>query len=454
MTEYTMWEFLIYNILRSGCIILMAYPFLRDKGRFSRRTTAFLFILMEVLWVGIAEVGMLPKLRTMGFAAKIEIVQTVMLVAMLFFALKERVGKLLFVFFMLYTLGSFISLFAKYMEIRWNHDMAWQGYRWTASVTILLAICIILVPAVVFIHKDFHAVMGKEGDDSLWRYLWLIPGAFYLFWMQSFYASEDSTLEYASKGSNILFIFSIEVAAFFIYHMIIRLVLDHNSLMKERAVNHSLEMQVMEYDNLSGRIAEARKSRHDLRHHLAVLETIADDEDWEALRRYIDEFRVVRRLSDPIVYCENMTANAVVAYFAQVAEEQGTKYQVEFSLPAEVGIDRCDISVLFGNLLENALEASARLPKGKGSVQIRGGMVNEGVVAFTVENLFLTTPEKSGEGFNSTKHDGKGIGTESVRDIVERYDGTICFDTQDDKFCVSVMMYVKNDTEEDSGRKQ
>ena len=149
-----------------------------------------------------------------------------------------------------------------------------------------------------------------------------------------------------------------------------------------------------------------------------------------------------------------MTANAVISYFAQVAQEQETKYHAEFSMPDEIGIDRSDISVLFGNLLENALEASAKLPRGTGFVEIKGGMLNEGVLAFKVENLLSTAPEEDGEGFNSTKHEGRGIGTESVRDIVERYDGTICFDVQGERFCVSVMMYVKNETVEDSSRKK
>ena len=84
--------------------------------------------------------------------------------------------------------------------------------------------------------------------------------------------------------------------------------------------------------------------------------------DKQKLLNYIDEFRVVHRLDDPLVYCENMTANAVIAYFSQVAATQDTKYTAEFSMPEEVGINRNDISVLFGNLLENAIEASVKLP--------------------------------------------------------------------------------------------
>ena len=106
MKEYSEWEFLIYNVLRSASLIFLAYPFMRDSGRFSRKVTVHLFVLMEVLWVAIAQIGQFPFFRTMGFAVKIELVQTVMLVGILILALKERPGKVLFVFFVLYSLGS------------------------------------------------------------------------------------------------------------------------------------------------------------------------------------------------------------------------------------------------------------------------------------------------------------------------------------------------------------
>ena len=44
--------------------------------------------------------------------------------------------------------------------------------------------------------------------------------------------------------------------------------------------------------------------------------------------------------------------------------------------------------------------------------------------------------------FRSMKHAGAGIGTESVRDIVSRYDGVIEFETKGDLFCVSVLLYL------------
>lgn len=442
--EYAPWEFVLYNVLRTGVLILFAYPFLRDKGRFSPRTTKFFFLLMEVLWIVIAILGYTGPIKSIKFEPKIEVAQTIMLVTIMLIAIKDRPGKLLFVLFILYTLGTFISLLSKFLEITFVHDMAYQKYRWTASVSVVVVTIFVLLPIVFLIHKDFRAVMGKTGDSTMWRYLWLIPGAFYLFWMQSFYSTNGKTLDYASKPENIVFIGTIELTALFIYHMVIRLVVEHDSLLQEKILTHSLQMQVMEFNDLSNRINDARKSRHDLRHHLAVLENIAEKMDRQALRDYIDEFRAVNRLDKVITYCENMTANAVLTYFGQVAAEQETEYTVDFFMPEDVHIDRCDISVLLGNILENAIEACTKLPKGTAFVKVKGGMLNEGVLAFDVENScrneLIVDPDGS---IRSTKHEGKGFGTESVRGIVERHKGTVNFGADEDRFRVSVVMYIK-----------
>ena len=77
-------------------------------------------------------------------------------------------------------------------------------------------------------------------------------------------------------------------------------------------------------------------------------------------------------------------------------------------------------------------------------VKIRGGLKGDGVLAFTVDNTCTQMANRNRSGdFMSTKHSGKGIGTESVREIVGRYNGIVEFANEPGLFCVSVMMYLK-----------
>lgn len=441
--EYTHLEFVMYAFLRSAPIIFFGYLILRDRARFSQKITILLFSLMEVSWVGISYVATTNFMKNVQIGAIVELLQSLFLVALLLLAIKDHIGKMLFVFFVLYTVGGLTSFVGKHLEIRWDPVMAYRKYCWTASVTIVFAILVVFVPFAIAIKRDVTAVMGKEGESAAWRYCWLIPAAFYLFWMQNLYKT-GSSLENASKLSNVLYLLAIDAASFLIYHMVLRMIIEHNVLMQTRAVNQALAVQVMEYDDLSKRISDARKIRHDLRHHIAVLESFAENKDENALREYIDEFRKVHRLEEPIAYCENMTANAVITYFAQMAAEHGVEFKAEFALPKDINIEQSDLAVLLGNLLENAVEACIRQDCEQPAVIIRGGFQSNGVVAFTVDNTCTLFPDQNRKGeYLSTKHDGKGIGTQSVREIVSRYDGVVNFESGAGMFCVSVMMYVK-----------
>jgi nitrogen fixation/metabolism regulation signal transduction histidine kinase len=97
---------------------------------------------------------------------------------------------------------------------------------------------------------------------------------------------------------------------------------------------------------------------------------------------------------------------------------------------------------VLGNLLENAVEACQRQTAGERRIQVRG-QTTQSTLAVTIDNTYETAPEKDRRGrFRSMKHSGPGIGTESVKNIVARYNGVINFETKGDLFCVSVMLYL------------
>lgn len=439
--QYTIWEFLVYGFLRSGSMIFFAYFILRKHGRFSQQVTAFLFVLMTCCWVGISALAV-TVLKPYSNTPIVEILETIMLIVFVLVAIRERIGKLLFVFFMLYTVGGLVSLAGKFIEIKWWPDMAYRGYCWTASLTVIISIALVMTPFGIAIYRDIVAVLGKQGESTAWGYCWLIPATFYLFWLQGLYTS-PSALEYASEFGNILYMAVINASAYLVYHMVMRMIIEHNKLLEIRAENQALNIQVTQFEDLRDRIVDARRTRHDLRHHVAVLETIAEEGDREALRKYIDEFRNGHRLEEPMQYCENTTANAVLAYFAQMANEAGITCDIRFAMPAEVSLEASDIAVLLGNLMENAVDACSEQTSGERRIIVRGDVQEGGAFACIIDNTADAAPEKSRDGrFLSSKHKGHGIGTDSVRSIAARYGGVTEYAYQDGMFRASVMLYL------------
>ena len=439
--QYSVFEYVMYNTLRSGAIILLAFGILKRKSRFSETFTAILFTVMTAVWVGSSAIG-LYFLRRYSIGPTVEIIQSIILLIFMVFAIKDNLGKLLFIFFMLYTIGGLISITGKYIEMQIWPVKAYDAYRWTATVGLLIAIGVILVPFGLAIYYDAVAIMGKEGESTAWRYCWLIPATFYLFWLQGMYGKDETALEVSSKLVNILYMTAINASAYLIYHMVMRMILDHNSLLKVQAENQALNVQVTQFKDLRERIEDARRTRHDLRHHVVVLETIVESGDKVALRNYIDEFCKVHRLEEPIVYCDNATADSVLSYFVRMAAADNIVCDIQFSMPPAVGIDRSDLAVLLGNLMENAVQACKSQKTGSRRIKVRGGMRDGGMLAFIVDNTTDTEPQMESDGrFRSTKHEGIGIGTDSVRNIAERYGGMAEYSYEEGMFHASVMLY-------------
>lgn len=102
-------------------------------------------------------------------------------------------------------------------------------------------------------------------------------------------------------------------------------------------------------------------------------------------------------------------------------------------------LEHGDIGVLYGNLLDNAIEACCNVPKDKRYIRLENKFIS-GKMLLIIEN------SKSGirnENLTTTKKDSysHGRGIKSVRRVVEKYNGTVNFTDKEDVFEVSAMLY-------------
>ena len=134
--------------------------------------------------------------------------------------------------------------------------------------------------------------------------------------------------------------------------------------------------------------------------------------------------------------------SAVLVYFAQQAKEQGITYLVKTEIPEKINIPETDISVLLGNLLENAVDAckSEQTPDKK--IIVRAN-TDGGSLCITVDNTFTGTLAHTPDGnLVSTKHKGLGLGTRSVKNIVNQHGGICRFEAKDGMFYASVLCQI------------
>lgn len=84
-------------------------------------------------------------------------------------------------------------------------------------------------------------------------------------------------------------------------------------------------------------------------------------------------------------------------YFAQQAKDHDIDYIVKAQIPKDFFISDTDISALFGNLLENALDACKEEKEDGRKIIVRAGMTG-GSFCATVDNTFTGSLRYTGDG--------------------------------------------------------
>ena len=107
-----------------------------------------------------------------------------------------------------------------------------------------------------------------------------------------------------------------------------------------------------------------------------------------------------------------------------------------------------DLCLVFGNLIENAIEACRRMDTSdslneKSSHFIRlHAHVHYKTLIITMDNSFDGHVSIQNGKYRSSKRDDYGIGLSSIRSVAGKYDGDVAFEAADGVFQSSVYLQI------------
>ncbi len=433
MEFYRAVELTVYSILRILPYLLLMFYIFRENLRFSK-------------WVTVSAVAGITVLRCLCsyllYFNREQLSNSnpgfLLLVVFTLLFIKDYWGKSLFSLLMLNNISCFVVTAAKYLESVIFGDYALQLHRWTNIIAIIIVSAAVLIPLYFYIKHIYMQAIRQEISKNTWRLLWLVPFTFYAVWFRnSFYATENHEL-LSLDFIYVFFCLLVNGGGMLVYTVVVRLI-------NERVANDRLrekEMQMMikqkQFDSLQERIEEARTARHDLRQHLHMISAMLNDKKYNELESYINRYQKSVLDIGSIKYCDHYGINALLGYFAGLAEEHGIAFTAHIEVPADINIPDDVLAVLVGNLLENATEAC--MSEVKPVITIRG-RTEGNAIFFMFINTFTGMTKKLPSGlYLSTKHEGRGIGLRSVRGIVNDYHGVLDIKHEDGLFTVSVLL--------------
>ncbi len=198
-----------------------------------------------------------------------------------------------------------------------------------------------------------------------------------------------------------------------------------------------IETHYREVDNMYRQI---RGWRHDYRNHIQAMKAYAAAEDWEAIRRYLDLLDEDLTTVDTVIKTGNPMTDAILNSKISLAKSKDIQVIADAHIPVKLKSSEIDLCCIIGNLFDNAIEASVKLPVEQRVIRVYMDMRNTQLYLSFTNFTAGKKLKKEGTLFRSTKGKGHGFGLVRIDAIVERLDGYISRNSEDGAFTTEILL--------------
>lgn len=229
-------------------------------------------------------------------------------------------------------------------------------------------------------------------------------------------------------------ILAINIVTFFLLENII----ESNSIReKQSRMEHQFAFQEQKYEQTSQSFRSIRGIIHDTNKHLIYLDECISQGEYDEAKKYIGETIEHFRKSYKHINTGYLPVDALVSNTLELAKANSIDFKSDIKIEKErIKIERYDLCVALGNLLDNAVEAARKV------VNPDDRFISVSIV--TSENALVINIENSGGKRTDFKSDKKdtllhGCGLGNVRAIAEKYSGVFTVD-QNESRCEATLI--------------
>lgn len=216
-------------------------------------------------------------------------------------------------------------------------------------------------------------------------------------------------------------------------------ILEHAEL-KERS--QLLEMQSHQYRALQEHMRQTARLRHDFRHSVRMLSSLAEKGDINSIQTHLEEYEISLAKNTPINYCANAALNALFSYYHEMTVSAGIDTDLHIELPDPLPATELDMASLFGNLIENAIDGCLTVPEGERYFCLTTENRHGNRLYIVSTNSFDGKVRKWKNHYRSTKHAGNGIGLAAIATTAEKYGGSAQASNTSSEFFVDVVLKI------------
>ncbi len=177
---------------------------------------------------------------------------------------------------------------------------------------------------------------------------------------------------------------------------------------------------------------EMRGYKHDFHHHLQTLKGQLEAGEVSRALAYIEQLDHQLMHVDTLLKTGNVSLDAILSAKIAQARENHIKTTIKASVPDNLLLSDLELSIIIGNLLDNAMEA-CRTVRGERFIRIYIGMKGN-MLYFSMLNSSGEKKRKTGSLFPSPKTGIHGFGLRRAEAILHEHGGWCKYNSEDGAF--------------------
>lgn len=215
---------------------------------------------------------------------------------------------------------------------------------------------------------------------------------------------------------------------------------DYETKLKIKLLEQQNENSKKNMENTDAFVNQMKSVRHDIQNQLLTICGYIDSGKIEEAKAYINSLteNALPNIQS-LINTDNDAFNAIVNAKIVLCNQKKIFMDVKVKENSLKNLDPIDTGVLFGNLLDNAIEAAEKTAKRRISVDVQK---SGAYLSILVCNSIGDSVLKNNQELQTSKRDKElhGIGIKTVRELVRKYDGMIQFYEKNNEFCCHILL--------------
>lgn len=274
--------------------------------------------------------------------------------------------------------------------------------------------------------RKFLSKITSRLNTQMWLIVdMLMLASFVAIFTIIYFMPEDTAIVYPICGASIFSSFGCMYLASYICEA-----------MQTAYHAQELEMQRNYYKDRIRDEERVRSVYHDMKNHLLLLQSQAGN--GQEVQNSIQELKDQIQEYENYHHTGNEFLDIIIRDKAKAAQERKIDFSAAISFEAGSFIEPLDISTIFGNALDNAIEASEKLSEDMRLITVRANRVRNMLVIIVENNTASTLPETK----CTTKKDtfAHGFGLPNLKNAVEKYDGQYSTKLENGMFTLKIVI--------------